>query len=180
MWHERKGKVDVGLFLFIGCLAGGLALFFLAKNDSLLFLSMALLSLSFILGLIGSYNFFFSPRHKLRKIIQQMERNRTVSSIDTLKSEYNEAYMLYMKVSEASKQNFYGRVMKAREQVEELLKARKKVEFLLEKATMGSMEEWKKNFNELTKVWEQLPQKEKEMLLPKFMLVKEQVESGRG
>jgi len=42
------------------------------------------------------------------------------------------------------------------------------------------MEEWKKNFNELTKVWEQLPQKEKEMLLPKFMLVKEQVESGRG
>ena len=61
-----------------------------------------------------------------------------------------------------------------------LLKARKKVEFLLEKATMGSMEEWKKNFNELTKVWEQLPQKEKEMLLPKFMLVKEQVESGRG
>ncbi len=175
---DKKGRADLVLILSISMLIAGVILFFMARNDSFLFTSVGLFLVGFILLLVEGYKQFLSPSHQLQKNLKETESKLSEWTIDALKQNYSQTYQLYMKSSEATKQNFYAKIMKIREELEELMKKRKRVEFLLDQTVMGTPLQRKKHFEELTTILPLLPQQEQELFQSKLMQVKEQLGSG--
>lgn len=136
----------------------------------------AVLVLAVVIGLMATFS---SKKHKLRKLLQEMERRVSLESADMLKSRYVQAYNLYLKLSEKNKQNFYGRLTKLREKMEEQLKAAKKVEELLQKSTVTNITLLKKQYEEMYGHFRKLPASVQQKYYPQLMHVKEVLEKGR-
>ena len=120
----------------------------------------------------------FGRANKLRRRLKAMDKVLLEESLEIIKEKYLEIYGLYLKVSEKEKQNFYGRVAKVREKIEEQLQAKKKVEELLKKASIGSVSQRKASYDQLNTYYNSLSAPERETYYAQLMQVKEQLEKG--
>ena len=84
-----------------------------------------------------------------------------------------------MRLSEKEKQNFYGRVMKLRETLEEQLKTEKKVEGLLQNRSSGSLRERQKKYEEIQSLLPTLSKATQEKYYSQLVQLKEELERGR-
>jgi uncharacterized protein (UPF0333 family) len=172
---QRKGKVDVLLILIGIILIAAIVLFILASNDILLFTSIGFFVVVLILVIIEIIH-RMSTGNKLRKKLIAATQAAGMENVDSLKNRYQDIYTLYEKLSENKKANFYGRVIKFRTQVEELMQKAKKLQSLLEHCK-GTMTQRKKIFAEITDIVGKLPTKEQEKWHQQVVQVKSQLAS---
>jgi len=122
---------------------------------------------------------FFKHAGKLRTKLEEIQSLVGQQSPEALKDRYTEIYSLYMKLSEKEKQNFYGRLMKLRETLEEQLKTEKKVEGLLQNRTSGSPRERQKQYEEVQALLPTLSKATQEKYYSQLVQLKEELERGR-
>lgn len=120
----------------------------------------------------------FTPHSKLRKKLNRLLHTVNDESTETLKEAYQEVYHLYMKVSEKHKSNFYSKIVQLREKIEEQLKAEKKVEELVQKATQVGFVEMKPIYDELYTHYLKLPAKTQQKYSIHVRHLKDQLERG--
>ena len=101
-------------------------------------------------------------------------------SSEVLKENYLGMYNLYLKLSESHKQNFYSKVTKLRETIEEQLKTEKRIEDLFQKiTTCQTLLEQKKMYLEIYKNYQKLPSKMQSKYYAQIVNLREQLETGR-
>ena len=98
---------------------------------------------------------------------------------EVLKDGYMGVYNLYMKLSEKHKQNFYTKVTKVREHIEEQLKAEKKIEHLMEDETKGDLKERKQRYLDMYHHYQKLPAKVQKKYYSHIVHLRDQLERGK-
>lgn len=145
-------------------------------------LNIVIISLSILIGLIiglFAYWYLAYPPTLIRKKLRTTDSLIQEETIETIKAFYAEIYGLYTRLSEKHRQNFYGRVMKVKEAVEEQLHLEKKLEELFYKANKGLVKERKKVYDELYEIYQRLTVKTKQKHYPRLVQLREGLERGR-
>jgi len=173
---EKKGISHLPLII-IGLVLVLAVVFYFFSGD-LRNLSFVLFGLSTLAGIFYIMLYFSSKKIKLRKSLEQLEKVLKKESINRLKFFYKEAYGFYLHVSEKNKQNFYGRLTKAREKIEDYLVTQKKLETLLRDAGAGTIKQQEAEFAEINSLFTNLPQKEQDVYFSAINLIKEKLETG--
>lgn len=174
----KRGHISLALiYLTVSLLLLGI-LYFLIDDETI---QLIILVLSLVILIIGLFIYSLSASSLKRKIRKQLSKimfNLDAFSIDTLKENYLDIYRSYMKLSEKNKQNFYTSVNKLRQEIEEKLKAQKKLELLIDQASVGSFEEQKQTLENITKLYQQLPHPDQEQYSAQIQHLKEKLEKG--
>jgi len=173
---QKSGLSHLPLIL-IG-LALVLALIFYFFSNDLRNLSFVIFALSILVVIIYVIIYLNSKEIKLRKYLEQLEDALKKESIPNLKNLYKEVYSLYLLVSEKDKQNFYGRITKNREKIEEYLVTQKKLETILRDAGSGNLKQQQQEFTAINSLFITLPQKEQDIYFSAINLIKEKLETG--
>ncbi len=168
--HMAKGFL---FFLTAALLLLGLLGYFLLSEQLLKILSLALIGLAVVLLIV----LFFSGSRssRMRKLLQEMEHRLLQESAEDLKSIYLDAYNTYVKLSEKEKTNFYGRLMKIRERLEESMKAENDLQELLGQETGQETASGKKKelYEKAHALYQKLPQRVQQAYYPQLMELKE-------
>lgn len=178
MNHTKRGHSSVPLIFIAVSLLLLSVLYFIVKEENL---KLMILIMSLTVLLIGIIIFYLSTtaiKRKLHKQIKKLSANFNTSNLDILKQNYMDIYYNYMKLSEHKKQNYYGSITKLRQDLEEKLKAQKKLELLLQEASVGSIEEQKQKYTEIEKLFSQLPFPNQEKYTSTIQHLKEKLEKG--
>ncbi len=153
----------------------------LTKSDSSLWLIILLaVFLLVVLTLIFTYLHFSSTKNKLRRKLKKISLSEPIGS---LKYQYQEIYNLYLKLSESNKRNFYSKVIGFREEIENKLKAEKKIEDLSQStgtSSAGDFDQQRKNYQEMVKLSSKLSPDVLEEYNPQLAHLKEQLEQGKN
>ncbi len=154
-----------------------LYLFF--EDELIKTLALVMLILAVILAAFFFYLEFTHPGKKLRQKLASLESKLAQESLDFLKVEYITIYKLYLSLPDKKKANFYARVIKLREQIEQQLKSGHHFEFLLKKAELATVEELKQIYSEIETVFQGLNQKLQQEHFPKLAYLKDKMEQGK-
>ncbi len=146
----------------------------LARNATLASIAALL-----IFGGVYASWYLASPRNKLKRKLRKISPLLGEESHDVLKAGYLEIYHLYLRLSEGHKQNYYGKVTKLREKLEEQLKAEKKVQELLEDHS-GDIKEQKETYLLAYKQYQKLPEKVKKTYYPDLVHFRDQLEREKS
>jgi len=134
---------------------------------------------TFLGGLFIGYD-LIAPHRRLRRRLRKIEGSVDVSSVDTLKSHYGSAYELYMRLSESKKQDYYGRVMSLRSQIEGQLLAEKRIENLIDLAKKSDKStEKRKYYMRVYKMYESLSPVLQSKVYQKIVDLREELEGGK-
>ena len=175
---KKKGMLFLYLAIFI--LMGSAAYLYLFFEDDLIkTLALIMLIIAIILAAVFFYLEFTHPGKKLRKKLALVESKLAQESLDFLKAEYINIYKLYLSLPDKKKANFYARVIKLREQIEQQLKSGHQLEFLLKKAELATVEELKPMYQEIETVFQSLTTKLQQEHYPKLSYLKDKLEQGK-
>ena len=145
-------------------------------NTSILVL---ILSLVIVLAVaIYLYGHYFHPPHRLHRKLKNTASIIQLESGENLKDNYLDIYNIYMKLSEKHKSNFYTKVTKLREKIEEQMKAEKKIQELVQKSNSGGVEERKAVYLEMHQNYQKLPKEIQQKYYPDIVNLREQLERG--
>lgn len=133
-------------------------IYYAVSDQKLKVSALSLAAFLALLFLIIGYNSFFSAANRLRRKLQQVPTITQGESIAKMKQHYLEIYNLYNKLTERHKQNFYAQITEIRERIERKLKADKKLELLVQTIGKGSLEEQKRNYQEMFELYRRLPE----------------------
>ncbi len=150
----------------------GLAGYFLLTQQLLKYLSLALIGLMVLLMLVLP----FSGRRAaaMRKMLRELESKLLQESAEELKELYLDAYETYRKLPEKEKANFYGRLTKIRERLEESMKAEKELQESLERQEGGPEQSVAgKRYEEVHALYQKLPQSVQQKYYSPLMEMKE-------
>ena len=169
------------IFLIIILLLGGMVYFSFFGQGSTIekIITLVSSSLVFITGLFLLYWNLFYPPNRLRSKLVQLGPLLSEEPAEKLKENYLEIYSLYLKLSETHKQNFYGRIEKLRQTIEEQLKIEKKLEELFQKITTLDLPQQKQVYLEIYQYYQKLPQKMQGYYYPQIIQLREQLEKGQ-
>jgi hypothetical protein len=136
-------------------------------------------SLALLLGFggIAVYWQFGTTSNRLRRKLKKIHPLIPEESSHILKDDYLGIYNLYLKLSEGKKQNFYGRVSKLREKLEDQLKNEKKMEELFQNVK-GDLKQQKKVYLEINQQYQKLPFKVQKKYYPRIIRLREKLEKG--
>lgn len=176
---QKRGTLNVLIGIFVVILVILLIVFFISESEAIKVLAFSLFLFIFFAGGIYFLLHFISVVPKLKKRLREVDTLSRDGSVDELKSVYMEVYHLYMKASEGHKRNFYTKVNHLREKIEEMLRAEKKIEGLLEKAKTGSIGEQRKHYEELQVASRTLPRKTQEKYYSQIVHLRESLENGK-
>ena len=146
----------------------------IARNATLASLAAVL-----IFGGVYASWYLTSSRNKLKRKLRKITPMLGEESHDVLKAGYLDIYHLYLKLSEGHKQNYYSKVTKLREKLEEQLKAEKRIQELLDDRT-GDIKEQKETYLLAYKQYQKLPEKVKKTYYPDLVHFRDQLESGKS
>jgi parallel beta-helix repeat protein len=146
----------------------------LARNATLASLAAVL-----IFGGVYASWYLTSSRNKLKRKLRKITPLLGEESHDILKAGYLDIYHLYLKLSEGHKQNYYSKVTKLREKLEDQLKAEKRIQELLEDRT-GDIKEQKETYLLAYKQYQKLPEKVKKTYYPDLVNFRDQLERGKS
>lgn len=196
MNKQKKGSLTlialfIVVFLFLGAFAfltsglhpnnsiSGAAIWdqTISGGIPLWFLFLFLLILVFVLASFAVWKFAYRP-NKLRKKLKKLNLLLAQGSSQKLKQGYLEVYNLYLKLSDKHKQNFYTKITKIRESIEENLKAENNIVKLLEKSGRGGLDEQKTNYREIRRNYQKLSPKIKEKYYQDIVRLRERMERG--
>ncbi|MEK6846414.1 MAG: hypothetical protein AABY26_06655 [Nanoarchaeota archaeon] len=142
--------------------------------------TILLLLAVFAVGLLTGFLYWkhlLTPA-RMRKKLAQLTLMMEEESLEVLKDAYLAVYKHYLKLSESQKPNFYAWVDKLREQIEEQLRAEKKMETLMQKSMRGSLAEQKKLYVEMHGHYQKLSRKTREKHYHSLAQLKDRLERG--
>ncbi len=143
------------IFLAIGLLL--LLMVALITDDSTIrILSLSLFFLILAASILYYYLHLTAPLRKFHQKLYHLSWNSHTYSLEDLKTQYQELYILYLKLPEHKKANVYTTFTKLRETIEDSLKVFKKFEHFLETIEQGSFSEQKLKFQHLQELFQQL------------------------
>jgi len=174
---SKKGQT-IGIFLglvIVMSIFVILSIFVTQEILKIVFLSLAILS--FVVGFFLYWHHAYGP-NKIRKMLRKIKPLLTEGTIDDLKQRYIEIYQEYMGLSAAEKKNFYTRVERLRETIEEFLRQRKRIEELLDHSGKGTIAEQKKKYEEIYIIYLKLPTAAKQKYYPHLVQWRERLEKG--
>ena len=175
---KKKGLLILCLTIFI--LMGFVVyLYLFFEDDFIKAAALAILLLAIVLAAVFFYLEFTHPGKKLRKKLALVESKLAQESLDFLKAEYINIYKLYLGLPDQKKANFYARVIKLREQIEQQLKSVQQLESLLKKAELAAVEELKQIYQEIETVFQGLSKKLQQEYFPKLSYLKDKLEQGK-
>ena len=146
----------------------------LARNATLASIAALL-----VFGGVYASWYLTSPRNRIKRKLRKIHPMLGQESHDILKTGYLEIYHLYLKLSEGHKQNYYSKVTKLREKLEDQLKAEKQVQELLENRK-GDIKEQKEQYLEAYQEYQKLPEKVKKKYYPELVHFRDQLERGKS
>ena len=150
--------VSLAMFLLFFSLIGNCVDFNNCTNSKIYqYISLATTTLFFFISLGLILNKIFGGG-KIRKLLQTFNDALIHDSLENLKAQYLAIYNAYLSLSSKQKQNFYGKVMKAREAVESIMTTEKKMERLLQTSPTDK----KKTYEEFSSLYVTLPIAEQE------------------
>lgn len=175
---NKRGSLALSFFLLV-LIVGVLAALYLIMESETARLGL-LISIVIVVGTGIIFLFLQYSRggHRLNKKMESLESLLPHESLDVLKGKYLAVYNHYLKLSEKDKRNFYGKLTKLREGLEEQLKAEKKIEILLKKLEKAGLQEMKKIYDELQQEVSKLSKVMQEKYYPYLMHLKERLEGG--
>lgn len=150
-----------------------------AAGGEILWTILLLLAV-FVVGLLTGFLYWkhlLTPA-RMRKKLAQLTLMVEEESLEVLKDAYLAVYKHYLKLSESQKHNFYAWVDKLREQIEEQLRAEKKMETLMQKSMRGSLAEQKKLYAEMHGHYQKLSRKTREKHYTHLAQLKDRLERG--
>ncbi len=175
---DNRGSVILSFILLVIIVAGLSAGYFLVRKEELKLVFLIMVAVIGFIGTIIILVQLLGRARKLQKRLKQMEKLVAVDSAEKLKDKYVEIYNLYLKLKEKDKQHFYDRIIQLRERLEGQLKAEKKLQHVLEKPAGGTIEEKRKQYEEMKAWYEQLPMKVQEKYAAQLIQGKEELEKG--
>jgi parallel beta-helix repeat protein len=146
----------------------------LARNATLASIAALL-----VFGGVYASWYLASPRNRIKRKLRKIHPMLGQESHDILKTGYLEIYHLYLKLSEGHKQNYYSKVTKLREKLEDQLKAEKQIQELLENRK-GDIKEQKEQYLEAYKEYQKLSEKVKKKYYPDLVHFRDQLERGKS
>ena len=145
-------------------------------NSSILILVFILAIVLAVAGLI--YWYYFHPPHRMHRKLKNTASVVLLRSGDNLKNSYLDIYNLYLRLSEKHKSNFYTKITKLREKIEEQMKAEKRIQELIPKSNFGGVEERKAVYLEMHQNYQKLPKEVQHKYYPDIVNLREQLERG--
>lgn len=173
MEKNRQGLLFLGLALIVL-----IALHFFVAGETVKMLILSAVIIISMFALSVGMRELFNPASRLRQGLEHLEHHLEESSSAALQEKYLHLHDLYLKLSEAEKRNFYGRLVKLRELLESHLHIEKRVEHLLEAVKKGTLVQRKKIFHELEKEFKKLPRLASEKFYPHLLHAQEELEKG--
>jgi parallel beta-helix repeat protein len=142
--------------------------------------TVTLASLAALLAFGGIYAswYFGATRNKLRRKLKGINPLLNEESNEVLKEGYLGIYNLYLRLSEKHKSNYYSKVTKLREKIEDQLKAEKRVQELLQDQT-GELKDQKKKYLDAYEHYKHLPNKVKKKYYPDLVHLRDKLERGK-
>jgi parallel beta-helix repeat protein len=129
-------------------------------------------------GVYASW-YLTSSRNRIKRKLRKIAPLLGQESHSVLKTGYLDIYHLYLKLSEGHKQNYYSKVTKLREKLEDQLKAEKQVQELLENRK-GDIKEQKETYMLAYKQYQKLPEKVKQKYYSDLIHFRDQLERGKS
>ncbi len=148
--EEQKGSLSTFFLLALVLLTVIFVIVAILTKDKLwraLLIAGALLGVT--IKLIYLYWHLSHLPSKLRKKLNFLTLALEKDSLDELRRKYLEVYDLYLKVTSKQKRNFYAKVIRVREQIEDKMAHSKKIEDLSNNS--GSYNTMKKYYRKLPK-----------------------------
>tara|TARA_Y100000034_G_C6852335_1_gene386805 strand:- start:677 stop:1051 length:375 start_codon:yes stop_codon:yes gene_type:complete len=117
----------------------------------------------------------YKVRKKLNSLILQL------GQVDNqiIKEDYLQLYDVYLKLSEKHQQNFFSRMVKIREFVEQEIANDKKMEVLLGRVNHGDYEDQEKNFHKFEETYQTLSKVLQDKYYTDIVHLRERLSSGR-
>jgi len=142
--------------------------------------TITLSSLAALLVFGGVYASWYlsAPRNRLKRKLKQVRPLLDNETNEVLKENYLGIYGLYMKLAEKHKPNYYAKVTKLREKIEDQLKAEKKLQELLGNQ-VGEIKEQKEKYLQAYQHYQKLPAKAKQKYYPDLVNFREKLEKGK-
>lgn len=175
--HKNKGFIA---FLIVGPILLILAVvaYFVLKQNEYQLASLGFAGVITIISLMVIADHFFSKHQRLRRTLNEINSVTKGESLEKMKQAYEEIYDLYMGVSERHKRNFYTEVTEVRERIERKMRTVKKLEILVSNIGKGTIEQQKKNYEELHKIYTRLPDPMKNQYYNHLIHAKKLLEQG--
>ncbi len=121
---------------------------------------------------------FLGHAHRLRVLLKKTQARAAHEAPDSLQESYVQIYKLYLALPERKKQNFYGRIVKLRQTLEEQMKAAKKVQELIEKGDAENLQQLRERYEELYNYFQQLSPVVQQKYYVQVMHMKDKLEKG--
>jgi hypothetical protein len=173
----KRGSMSVILVLLFLVIAGLVALYFLFDlSENVKVMLLAGIGAVVLLIFIVLISHHMHGPTKIRRKLKEMESLVNQKPPELLKEKYVAIYNLYMKLSEKGKQNFYPRVTKIRETIEEQLVAEKRIEELLQQD--GDVSQRQQNYQKVQEYFKKLPKQVQDRYYSSMIHMKEQLERG--
>ncbi|MBI2669364.1 hypothetical protein HYX14_05995 [Candidatus Woesearchaeota archaeon] len=178
MKTTKKASAVLSLFFLLAVLVLSAVLYFTLKSElqRLILLVVFIMAILFSGFLIG-YE-FLTRASKLRRKVRRIEKLIQEESLEVIRKLYGEMYDLYLNLPDRHKANFYARLLRIRERIEEQLQAEKQVQMLLSRAGMGTLSAQKKILEELNQYAQKLSKKVQQKYSADILRFKEKLEKG--
>lgn len=174
----HKKRFAIYFIIIVLIIAALVLLYFQTFLDTFKIIILSIVVVVVIIGLLVLWHFVGAP-NRLRVLLKELETGLLRESPGALKERYVHAYELYLALSEKKKQNFYGRIVRLREKMEEQMKAEKKVEELLEPQKVHDIRQLQKTYDEMQRSYRLLTPKSQEKYYVQMMHMKDKLERGR-
>lgn len=155
-----------------------LTAYFVLKQKEYQLASLGFAGFMVIICIIILLDHFFSKPQRLRRKLDEINSITKGDSLEKMKKIYEQIYDLYMRVSERHKRNFYAEVTEVRDRIERKMRIGKKLEILVSNIGKGTIEQQKKNYEELHKIYVRLPDSMKNQYYSHIIHAKKLLEQG--
>jgi len=175
----KKGLTSILIILFTLILAALIALYFITEAEETKKIAIFAFIAIFVMTLILIYLHVGFSARLMRRNLKKIEEQVAEGSLEELKETYLKLYKVYLKLSEKKKQNFYGKLAQIREKVEDMLRAEKKIQKMLDEVTEHKdITKKRPLYDQMQSEFKKLPSKTQEKYFPHLNQLKEDLETG--
>ncbi len=156
---QKLGTITLWLFTLIITVAVLAALFFIIRTEPLKNLILSLAIIVIVFGVLLITGIYFHKESTMRRLLKELMSRLHDDPPEALKDQYLKAYNTYMKLSEKQKQNFYTRLARARETMEEEMQAEKDIQHQLQQAESAPLTALAELYKDIHLTYQRLPGK---------------------
>lgn len=173
--EKLKSKKFV-MFLLLVVFTTSFVLLMITRSTVIRTYSLVIFLLDLVFIIIYFKNYLRGGEKKLEKRLKGISSPTKNHSLDKLKKEYEQIYVIYQKLPLGKKKKFSSSVKNVHHRIERKMKAGKKMEELIQKAGDGEIHDRLKNYEEIHEIYQKLPTSEQKRFYTDLVYAKEKLE----